>query len=61
MGAIFKEDELAKIESDEKAWREYLREKLETAPERKEAFTTVSGREIQELYTPSDIREFDYT
>ncbi len=61
MGAIFKEDELAKIESDEKAWREYLREKLETAPERKEAFTTVSGREIQELYTPSDIRDFDYT
>jgi methylmalonyl-CoA mutase N-terminal domain/subunit len=61
MGAIIKKDELAKIESDEKAWREYLREKLETAPERKEAFTTVSGREIQELYTPSDIREFDYT
>jgi methylmalonyl-CoA mutase N-terminal domain/subunit len=60
MGTIFKDDELAKIESDENAWRAYLREKLDTSPERKEAFTTVSGKAMQDVYTPSDIREFDY-
>ncbi|MBW2020304.1 MAG: methylmalonyl-CoA mutase family protein [Deltaproteobacteria bacterium] len=60
MGTIFKEDELAKIESDENSWREYLREKLDTAPERKEAFRTVSGRTIREIYTPADIKGFDY-
>ncbi|MEE9402687.1 MAG: methylmalonyl-CoA mutase family protein, partial [Desulfobacteria bacterium] len=61
MGTIFKEDELAKIEADENAWRKYLRKKLDTSPERKEEFTTVSGSAMQEIYTPSDIREFDYT
>jgi methylmalonyl-CoA mutase N-terminal domain/subunit len=61
MGTLFKEDELAGIESDEDLWRGYLREKLHTSPERKEAFSTVSGRAIQELYTPVGIREFDYT
>jgi methylmalonyl-CoA mutase N-terminal domain/subunit len=61
MGSIFKKDELARIASDEKAWRKFLRDKLDTSPERKEAFSTVSGGEMRGLYTPSDIREFDYT
>ena len=61
MGTVFKEDELARIEADEDAWRKSLRERLETAPERKKAFTTVSGKAIQPVYTPADIREFDFT
>jgi len=61
MGSIFKKDELARIASDEKAWRKFLRDQLDTSPERKEDFSTVSGGEMRGLYTPSDIREFDYT
>jgi methylmalonyl-CoA mutase N-terminal domain/subunit len=61
MGTIFKKGELSKIESKENLWREYLREKLDTSPEREEAFTTVSGTAIRELYTPTHIKEFDYT
>jgi methylmalonyl-CoA mutase N-terminal domain/subunit len=61
MGTIFKKGELSKIESDENLWRDYLREKLDSSPEREEAFTTVSGTAIRELYTPTHIKEFDYT
>jgi methylmalonyl-CoA mutase N-terminal domain/subunit len=61
MGTIFKKGELSRIESDENLWREYLREKLDSSPERQEAFTTVSGTAIRELYTPTHIKEFDYT
>lgn len=61
MGKIFKKDELAKIESDENSWREHLKKKSGTSPERKEAFTTVSGRAVREMYTPADIKGFDYT
>jgi methylmalonyl-CoA mutase N-terminal domain/subunit len=61
MSTIFKKGELSRIESGENSWREYLREKLKSSPEREEEFTTVSGSTIQELYTPADIKEFDYT
>jgi methylmalonyl-CoA mutase N-terminal domain/subunit len=61
MGSLFKEDELARIESDKGVWGEHLQKKLATSPERKEDFTTVSGQGIRELYTPVDIKEFDYT
>lgn len=60
MGTLFKKQELAKLASDADAWRKYLREKLNISPERKEAFSTASGKAIQEVYTPLDIREFDY-
>ena len=61
MGTLFKKKELSKIESDKNSWRKYLRKVLDTSPERKEEFTTVSGTAIEELYTPADIKEFDYT
>jgi methylmalonyl-CoA mutase N-terminal domain/subunit len=61
MGAIFKEDEVAKIESDQKAWEKHLQEKLVTAPERKENYTTISGTPVKALYTPADISDFNYT
>jgi methylmalonyl-CoA mutase N-terminal domain/subunit len=61
MGTLFKEDELARIESDKGEWDERLREKLTSSPERREAFTTVSGKPIRGLYTPADTKEFDYT
>jgi len=61
MGTLFKKNELSKIESHENSWRKYLHKVLDTSPQRKEEFTTVSGTAIEELYTPADIREFDYT
>ena len=61
MGRLFDQDEIVKIESDKKAWQEYLEKKFATAPDRKESFSTVSGKQIQELYTPADVKDFDYT
>jgi methylmalonyl-CoA mutase N-terminal domain/subunit len=60
MGTLFKEDEVAGIASASKAWRKHLQEKLSASPPRKESFPTVSGRQIQELYTPCDVKDFDY-
>ena len=60
MGTIFKKNELSRIKADENAWREFLCEKPDTSPERKETFTTVSGETINEIYTPGDIKDFDY-
>jgi len=52
---------------DDRIKREKERWENETAssdikhhPERKESFTTVSGKPIQRLYTPADIPDFDY-
>jgi methylmalonyl-CoA mutase N-terminal domain/subunit len=33
---------------------------LKSGGERNRDFTTVSGKEIKELYTPADLEEFDY-
>ena len=45
----------------ETRWEEtVLKPALESAPERKERFTTLSGVPIERLYTPSDLADFDY-
>jgi methylmalonyl-CoA mutase N-terminal domain/subunit len=61
MGKLFNQDEVGKIEYDKKTWKKHLQERLATAPERRESFSTVSGRQIQDVYTPADIKDFDYT
>ena len=60
MSPLFKEDEVAGIASARKAWQKHLQEKLSARPPRKGSFSTVSGRQIRALYTPSDIKDFDY-
>jgi methylmalonyl-CoA mutase N-terminal domain/subunit len=40
--------------------REVLDPALERTPERASAFTTISGRPIERLYTPDDLSNFDY-
>jgi methylmalonyl-CoA mutase N-terminal domain/subunit len=60
MGTLFKEGEVAGIASASKAWQKHLQEKLSASPPRRESFPTVSGRQIQELYTPCDVKDFDY-
>jgi len=45
----------------ETRWEETVLEPaLESAPERKEVFTTLSGVPVERLYTPSDFSDFDY-
>ena len=61
MGPLFKEDEVAGIGSASQAWQKHLQDKLSATPPRKEMFPTVSGRQIKELYTPCDVKDFDYT
>ncbi|MGD8757547.1 MAG: methylmalonyl-CoA mutase family protein, partial [Deltaproteobacteria bacterium] len=60
MGTLFKEDEVAGIVSASKAWQKRLQERLSATPPRRESFPTVSGRQINELYTPCDVKDFDY-
>ena len=61
MSALFKQDEVGKIKSGKEAWQEQLQKKPAGPRSGKEAFTTVSGKEIGPLYTPVDIKDFDYT
>ena len=60
MSSLFKEYEVAKIASERDGWQEHLHQKLATAPQRKDAFSTVSGKEVGPLYTPADTKDFDY-
>src|SRR4030042_387182 len=59
--AMFKEDQLKRIEEDKKKWIDDLSKILCETPERLPRFTTVSDQEIKGLYTPDDIRETDYS
>ena len=40
--------------------REVLEPALKKSPERKGPFTTISGRRIERLYTPEDVKGIDY-
>ncbi len=60
MSALFRKDAVAKIKSGSAAWQKYLEEKLATTPQRKEFFSTVSGKEVKALYTPVHTKDFDY-
>ncbi len=49
------------IKKEKERWeKETLLPYLSNAPERLNEFTTVSGRKIARLYTPSDLGNFDY-
>src|SRR5574338_1025105 len=48
-------------ETDKQRWeRDVLEPALKKAPERPTPFTTISGREIDRLYTSDDLPDFDY-
>ncbi len=52
---------MSKLEESRERWeKQTLQPLLERRPERRESFTTPSGAEIQRLYTPADLPEFDY-
>ena len=49
------------IKEERKRWEETtLKKAVQRFPERKEKFTTISGFEIRNLYTPEDIADIDY-
>ncbi|MGH9408089.1 MAG: acyl-CoA mutase large subunit family protein, partial [Vicinamibacterales bacterium] len=51
---------VTEAESDKQRWeREVLAPVLAKAPERPGPFTTISGRPIERLYTPDDLRDLD--
>ncbi|HFE52076.1 MAG TPA: methylmalonyl-CoA mutase, partial [Bacteroidetes bacterium] len=56
-----RDDDLKKIQAAKRAWEEGTLERaLEKRPERRASFDTVSGVQIQRLYTPLDLKDFDY-
>jgi methylmalonyl-CoA mutase N-terminal domain/subunit len=58
---MFKEDQLKRVEEDKKRWIEDLSKILCETPERLSRFTTLSGLEIKDIYTPEDTQDIDYS
>lgn len=58
---MFDKEKLAKIKEDSQAFETKTQKSLEKRPERQEKFYTGSGDEVNRLYTPADIEDFDYS
>ncbi|MFH1243152.1 MAG: methylmalonyl-CoA mutase family protein [Pseudomonadota bacterium] len=61
MSFTFDQKVFEDIEEGYKRWREELDKAFTSRPGRLERFSTVSDREIKRIYTPTDIREQDFT
>ncbi len=61
-GVEAKQDAISRrVSAAEMEWQEkILKPALERSPERRRAFTTTSGVEIERLYTPADLPNFNY-
>jgi methylmalonyl-CoA mutase N-terminal domain/subunit len=57
---MFREDKLSELKKEKKKFDEKMEKLLEKRPERKETFTSGSGKEVKGLYTPEDLEDFDY-
>lgn len=58
---MFKKDKVDQIRAVKEAWSAGVEEKvLKRFPERKKEFETDSGIEIERLYTPVEVNDFDY-
>ncbi len=60
MASLFNKKEVAGIAAEKRAWQARYEEKLGSAPEKKESYSTVSGKEIGALYGPDDLEGFSY-
>ncbi|GAI97529.1 unnamed protein product, partial [marine sediment metagenome] len=58
---MLKKESLERIEVDAKEWQQVLKESISKSPERLKKFSTVSDWPIQNLYTPLDIKDLDYS
>lgn len=60
-GLMFDREEIKRVEQARQKWEdETLSPSLAKSPERKGSFTTMSGLEMNRLYTPEDIFGLDY-
>ncbi len=58
---VFDLRQLEELEAAYTTWRDTtLKQTLARRPERRDTFTTISGRPVQRVYTPLDVRELDY-
>ncbi|MGD9208953.1 MAG: methylmalonyl-CoA mutase family protein, partial [Syntrophobacterales bacterium] len=58
---MFDKEKLKSIETGKEKWDCGPVEKVcAKFPERKTTFTTISGEEVDRLYTPLDVADFDY-
>lgn len=55
------EEILERIREDTKQWQQVFQESISKTPERLSRFSTVSDRAIQNLYTPVDIEDLDFS
>jgi methylmalonyl-CoA mutase N-terminal domain/subunit len=58
---MFTKESIEKIDGDTKKWQKIYKESVAKAPERLKRFSTVSDRPVKNLYTPSDIKDLDYS
>lgn len=57
---MFDKGKMAQVNEGLEKFNEKTKSMLEKRPERREVFVSGSGDEVQRLYTPADIEEFDY-
>ena len=57
---VFRDEIFDEIKKEKEKWEENYKKSCERVPERLEEFTTVSGMKINPIYTPEDIKDFDY-
>ena len=57
---MFDKEKLAQIKEGAQAFEAKTQESLAKRPERQEKFYTGSGDEVNRLYTPADMEDFDY-
>jgi len=57
---MFTKESIARVAERHQEWDKLLAKRLEKAPERLERFSTISDEEIKNIYTPEDIKDFDY-
>lgn len=61
MSLIFNQKMFDDIEEEHRKWQEKLDRAFDSKEERLERFSTVSDREINRIYLPTDVREQDFT
>lgn len=58
---MLEKEKVEQIKKEKKRWQEEKVDKaLSRFPERKEEFTSTSGRKVERLYTPEEIEDIDY-
>ena len=58
---MFTKESIEKIDVDAKKWQKIYKESAAKASERLKRFSTVSDHPVQNLYTPLDIKDLDYS